>query len=142
MRLGRGRRGKDPCCSLALSANPGGSWLRETYAPRSTQPRLRALGSALRLPGCPLASLPPAALQDKRRAGRARASSAAQGGSGRTTGTGSRALSLRPSLALSSAAGDLWRRGSWRRPDCADPRRGQESRRRQGAVNEEEQSRF
>lgn len=36
----------------------------------------------------------------------------------------------------------LWRWGSWRRPDCGDPRGGRELRRRRGSVTEEEQSRF
>lgn len=31
-------RGEDSCCSLALSANPGGNWLGESVVPRSTRP--------------------------------------------------------------------------------------------------------
>lgn len=74
-----GGGGIDPCCSLAPSANPGGSWLRETVAPRRAQPRLRASpqrsgAPAARRPPClPLRSRPSSARgreSERRRPGR------------------------------------------------------------------------
>lgn len=144
--LGEGL-GRDLRFSLALSANLGGSWLGEALAPCSAQPRLRASGAAPRLLGCPPASSSPAALRGEQRSGLARESSARRGGPGATSAAAPLRASpetlLRPSLALRSAAGDARRRrGSWRRPDCSDPRRGPEPRPRPGAVTEEEQSRL
>lgn len=116
-------------------------------SPCYARSRLWDSPAAPRLPGCPPASPPRVALLGERRSGGARGSSAPSSApsaaSAAASTRASRALSLCPSLALRSAAGgSRKRRGSWRRPDCADPRRGQEQSRRRGAVTEEEQSRF
>lgn len=132
-----GRVGRDPRFSLALSANSGGSWL-------GGKPGLRAPQSPVSGPGAQLEALwlrsgTSSAPGEQKRAGPC---AVRPGRLQQRQRNGHPGHPGHPRSVPALCGWRLWRRGSWRRPDCTDPRRGREPRRRRGAVTEEELSRF